>query len=96
MSARMTGKQMDALERRWKFILFCLAVMLMLDLVYLGVLRPRGGAKAICLLTAAALLGACIYAMRQLHGSRFSERNPETSSDELCDLPTLSLFDSDD
>lgn len=88
----MTAKQMDAHERWWKCALFCFAVLLMLDLVYLGVARPSGGAKIACWLIAPALGYACIYAMRQLYFGGSGEKGPV----DLPDEPYHSLCDYDD
>jgi inner membrane protein involved in colicin E2 resistance len=76
MSARrMTAKQMDAYVKRSKFYLFCFAVMLMLDGVFIGVLRPAGGTKVMCVLIAAASLAACLYLLRKLYQAGYKELN---------------------
>lgn len=101
MSTRMTLKQAESLERRWKATFFCFALMLMLDLVYLGVARPSGKADIACWLIAAALLYACVYAVRALHRAGYTEEK-SINLDEPFRLPWTvpvdrsDFFDCDD
>jgi hypothetical protein len=92
----MTAKQSDAHERWRKGVFFCFAVLLMLDLVYLGVARPSGAAKIACWLIAAALGYACIHAMRQLDDGGFREKGPVDLSGEPYNSPVSTMLDLTD
>lgn len=96
MRSRMTAKQLGAHERWWKGVLFCFAVLLMLDFVYLCVARPSGGAKIACWLIAPVLGYACIYAMRQLYDGGYREKASLELSDEPYYLPVPHTLDRTD
>lgn len=97
----MTAEQVESLERRWKGIFFCFALMFMLDLVYLGVWRTSGPAKAACLLIAAASLYGCVLSVRALRRAGYKEER-SFNLDERFHLPwtppvdRTDFFDSDD
>lgn len=96
MKGMMTAKQLDRHERWWKGVFFCFAVLLMLELVYLCVVRPSAGAKITCWLIAPALAYVCIYAMRQLYAGGYSEKGPVDLADEPYYSPASTVLDLTD
>jgi hypothetical protein len=92
----MTGEQLDAYERRWKFTLLSFAVALVVDLAYIVALQPRGIAKAISYFIVAASIFACLLALKKLRHAGYTESHAGSyaAGDDVGDLDVSDIFDT--
>lgn len=64
---RLTSRELDAYEGRWKLILFACAVVLVVDLAYMVGTHPRGLHRTAGFFIIGSCAGGCIIALRRLH-----------------------------
>lgn len=95
-SRRLTGRELDAYEGRWKLILFACAVVLVVDLAYIVGTHPRGLHRIAGFFIIAACVLGCAIALRRLHnaGLTGTKEGGSIAPDDGGDLDISDIIDT--